>query len=516
MLVSCLLALLLALFSPALASLSFSYGEKTIVTVPTQDLFQATTPAFAHSGFPIQLVMQTGATCQIVPEIADPTNGTALGLQQAYTESILYAVWNEAEMAGCITFNDLGQAALAYNDTLAGAATPGSRTLIVVMPPAWSQGPFKGNPNIIPAYMAHKASKSDGPVRGLAMALVASDDFDDFVKAGQDAPPPPSGPSNSPKPRFTLLQEPGPWNDVFIDVEFQAVNLCFLLLNVIFLLHACYRLVPVIIKRELALDLRNGVFLLGLVSSGLYMGTFTMRIISLSTFLLRLWSSYLGSLAFQMILYMWSNVLMQIRPHRYLNLLRGIIGLAFLLVTTSTCIHTVRITQNRPSDAMNTASFVVIYGSIIAQLIIGSIFLAYSVQFRKRRDTVKVSAETYRALSKLTYLAWIAFFSYLGLAIGNLPPLVKVASSPVSFAILTSAMAIFASARSFALLSILGVRVPNKSTTLGPSALASGQTSGSSSPSSLPTYHGGYVSYEEDQRSYKSGAGRVQEEGQIR
>ncbi|KAI9228138.1 MAG: hypothetical protein DHS80DRAFT_23615 [Piptocephalis tieghemiana] len=507
-----LLALLLvslSLSTSTLASLSFSYGEKTITTVPTQDLFQATTPAFAHSGFPIRLKMQDGVRCQFIPEVADPTNGTALGLKEAYTESIMYAVWNEADLAGCVTFHELGQAALAYNMTLEGAATPSSRTLVVVMPPSWSTGPYKGNPNLIPPYMAHKAGKPDGPVKGLFMALVAADDFEEFMSAGSKATPSPSGPSSIPRPRFTLLQEPGPWNDVFIDVEFQAVNLCFLLLNVIFLLHACYRLVPVIIKRELALDLRNGVFLLGLISSGLYMGTFTMRIISLSTFLLRLWSCFLGSLAFQMILYMWSNVLMQIRPHKYLNLLRGIIALAFILVAASTCIHTVRITQNVPSDGMITVSLVFIYGSIVAQLIIGSIFLAYSVQFRKRRDTVKVSVETYRALSKLTYLAWIAFFSYLGLAIGTLPPLVNVANTPVSFAILTSAMAIFASARSFALLSILGVRVPNKSTTVGPSALGSGRTSGSSSPSSLPAYHGGYVSYEEDQRSYKSGAAHV-------
>jgi len=218
----------------------------------------------------------------------------------------------------------------------------------------------------------------------------------------------------------------------------------------------------VLCRREFAFDIRNVLFLMGLCGSTLYAATLVMRIQTYASRVVEMCSSFLNTIAFHILLYLWSVFVMQIRRNRSIYYLRAFILFSVLTMTFSTVLSAVML-NSVPTQLLAQMSLIVSYWVTVTQMILAIMFLVYAFNFRQRRKGMQISDTTNDALNRLQWLAGIAFFAYMALAFTNLAPINAMMITPQWLAAIILLRIVASSVRGIALSSVMGVRMPNRS-----------------------------------------------------
>jgi len=219
----------------------------------------------------------------------------------------------------------------------------------------------------------------------------------------------------------------------------------------------------VLLRREFIFDIRNLLFLMGLFGTTLYATTLLMRMQTYMTRVVEMCSSFLNTMAFHVLLYLWSVFVMQIRRHRSIYYLRVFIVFGALTMTFSIVFSGVMLNMV-PTAPLASMSIVVSYWVPITQMILALMFLVYALNFRQRRKGLQISEATNDALNRLQWLAGIAFIAYMALAFTNLHPITAMMTTPATLAAIIVLRTFAASIRGIALISVMGVRVPSRAT----------------------------------------------------
>ena len=209
----------------------------------------------------------------------------------------------------------------------------------------------------------------------------------------------------------------------------------------------------------------------------MYNASLLTRTFAFSTELLAAIGTFLISIAFHMLLYLWSVFLMQIKHNRSVYYFRGLIVFGMLVVTL-TFLVSVIVLNMEITPILRTLMKVMGYLLPITQVLIAVAFLGYAVKFMRRRETVKISPQTYQALTRLGQVAIVAFICYFAVAATNLNAVTSSLLKPGPLVTIIILRMVSASVRGLALLTVLGVRSPKKATAVGSSGLFS-QTSSS-------------------------------------
>jgi len=226
---------------------------------------------------------------------------------------------------------------------------------------------------------------------------------------------------------------------------------------------------------EFMFGLRNAIFLLGIVGFSLYIVMLLERTFTYSAKTIEAVSTWIISLAFHLLLYLWSVFLMQVRHNKSVYYFRGLVGFGALVVTLSFCASMVTLNIN-PTAGTRTLSLIMGYLLPITQIAIAVAFLGYAVKFLRRRETVKISQSTYQALTRLGQVAIIAFVAYFAVAATNLDVVAAALVTPGALAAGCILRMVSASIRGIALLTVLGVRVPKKTTNIASAGMFSSAT----------------------------------------
>jgi len=283
---------------------------------------------------------------------------------------------------------------------------------------------------------------------------------------------------------FTVEEDIGQWNQVFLSIPYLMTAYGVFTLDAMIILYALYRLVVVIKGGDFLFGLRNVIFVLGIVGLMIYASTLLLRTFSYTNKMLEAVSTWIISLAFHLLLYLWSVFLMQVRHNKSVYYFRGLIAFGGAVVTLTFCnsMATLNTTPNT-----NTRNLIKVIGYLlpITQIVIAVAFLGYAVKFLRRRETVKISQNTYQALTRLGQVAVIAFVAYFAVAATNLDIVVAQFVTPGALAAGCILRMLSASVRGIALLTVLGVRVPKKTTNIGSAGLYSSTASAIGSTTSL-------------------------------
>jgi hypothetical protein len=273
--------------------------------------------------------------------------------------------------------------------------------------------------------------------------------------------------------RLRLTYELGPWNDVFVSAWFLALTWIVFAINVAGILFSVYSLVLTVREGKFQWNLRTAVFLVAFVGFTLYTSSIPLRSTSYANKLMESISTWMISISFHMLLYLWSIFLMQVQRSRAIYAFRGLIAFGATVATFAFVTSIVR-NNIEATAATRTLGEIIGYLLPITQGVIGVAFLYYAANFLLRgREAGKISQDTVAALKRLAQVAVIAFVGYFAVAVTNINAIVKLNTSPGVTATLTLVRMLSASVRGFAILAVMGVRQTQRK---------AGSTSGSFNP----------------------------------
>jgi len=195
-------------------------------------------------------------------------------------------------------------------------------------------------------------------------------------------------------------------------------------------------------------------------------------------FLLELISSFFFSIAFYLLLSLWSGILSQVQQRTAYSPLRIGIYVGMLIATVNLIFGIVWLSV-WPGVVETNIHQTFYYILPASQALVGLLFLFYAVRFQLRKNDYNASRDTKRALSKLAWLAVLGFFTFIVKAVTNfVGGNATVAGSVGGTAANYIAEDIAATARAFGILMVLGVRLPEArtTTTSGTTSSSTGRT----------------------------------------
>jgi hypothetical protein len=319
--------------------------------------------------------------------------------------------------------------------------------------------------------MARSAGIPDSaPPTGLDVVIVTVEDQKALARAKKTAAA--AGVKVS---QATVEQEPGPWNALFLSIPYLVFVYLLFSINVIVILYACFQFAMLLRSGEFIFGLRNIIFLLGIVGSAVYSASLLLRHFAYATKMLEAVATFIISIAFHLLLYLWSVFLMQVRHNKSVYYFRVLVAFGALVVTLA-FISTIVTLNVTPNDQTRSLARVLGYMLPVTQIIIALAFLGYAVKFLRRRETVKISKNTYQALTRLGQVAIIAFVAYFAVAATNLDVVTRAMVTPGALATGIILRMLSASIRGLTLLTVLGVRTPKKQTNISSGLSATGTT----------------------------------------
>lgn len=176
-------------------------------------------------------------------------------------------------------------------------------------------------------------------------------------------------------------------------------------------------------------------------------------------------TSWAESIAFHMLLYLWSVFLMQMKHSKTIYVFRGVVIFGAVSATTST-ISGIILHNSVVTGSLATLNQVLGYWVPLVQLFVAVTFASFGISFYgKRKGVGNVSPQTVAALTRLTVLALVAFTTYVTLGVCNTRAVTLSVLSPGALATVIYVKITAVTVRGLALLSVLGLRVPKKTTT---------------------------------------------------
>ncbi|RKP13892.1 hypothetical protein BJ684DRAFT_15751 [Piptocephalis cylindrospora] len=451
---SLLLSLLLLLLPTCLATLTLTDSNNTLLAqVETQSFFQLRRPSSEHSGIlvPLPLARQ-GNECVLGP-LPPLANLTSSPRRPAKTrETIFLADWRDASECGLDTLAQLGQLALQASSALVSHSYPPPLALIILLGRQYSGVP--GNPLREP-YLAHSSNIVVTSQVPILMDVLRSHAFP--LK-------PPSSSTFTPGPplQVTLKSEEGPWNATFLSPSFLATQWILFSLNALLCIWALYQLIIAIRRKTFPRDLRNAIYLTGLLATLLLTSFLPLPMVTYSRTTMESLHAFTTNVAFLLLLLLWSRFLRRILPqteYRQVLILRILVLLGALTAVwhLSICLIQANVFPiNGRLDEFRDVSNILVPAT---QILIASQFLISSLHTRRRLRTIQVPLSMDRAMSRVSLLAWTFFIATLFFSIVTSQSIREHLGRPATLALYWIMTMLLNTAQNVILLCVSGIRM---------------------------------------------------------
>ena len=434
--------------------LGFACGDLLLVG-PSGTNTTIATQAFFWSR-PAAVNQRLGGLVLLLPAFNNATNQCSLSPSTDIIldgsdgrEPFALVRWYDTRVCNLQTMSQLWPLFHAWRATLQSPVPP-ARTLIIMLNRNYPG--VLGNPSVEP-YAATRVGIPDGaPPSDMDVILVDNDQRKLLLKAVEYEQTIPE--------ELTWLYSStlGPWNAVFLSVWYLALIYTVLAIDCVGIAYSMFRLGQTVYERKFKFNLRAAIFLLTLLGFILYVVSIPMSMATYADKTFENISTYLISIAFHLLLYLWSVFLMKVERSKAIYAFRGLI-LFGALVALLAFVTSMILSNSDPTDALIQLSNAVGFILPATQAVIGATFLYYAANFfMRRRQATRISPNTVSALTRLAQVAVIAFVGYFAVAMTNLNFIVQANAKPLGLAALNLIRLFSASVRGLAILTVMGVR----------------------------------------------------------
>jgi hypothetical protein len=443
---------LLILIQLVIGDIVFHDAKNTVsVSAPTLGYFQQQPlDPFQGTNCLLLQVMPSfpNTDCTFAPATPPPNFDPTSTVQTNYTCTVALVGLMQGQRAGC---NNVYQLVDSFQKTLIptlkDVQLPDANVALLVILPRVVPG-LLGGPISTP-YLSHSISLPDGQPP-MDVNFISFEDSVLYMSKFRMAS----------EVLVDLSYNAGPWNDFFLSTGYIAYRWVFFGLNCLMIAYGLYRLFLAATQGTLKADQRTIIFLGGLISAMMFGVALTLKRQTQLYFILEQVSSFFFALAFYLLLLLWSGILSQVQKTAFYSPLRLAIYFAMLAATVNFAFGVFWLT-NQVTATMAKVQNVFRFIIPSSQAIVACLFLFYAIRFQLRRTDYNASRDTRRALTKLSWLAVLGFFTFIVKAVTNFAGGDNsVAGSIPAVAAVFVAADVAALGRAFGILLILGVRLP--------------------------------------------------------
>jgi hypothetical protein len=489
-------------------------SSKAIFQFPTHDYFQGSTKDYNFTGLAIMAKLESDADggCVATP-LVDVDTIANMAVKAQVNRTVMVMAWHDAKYNCRLhVYAQLWPIAAKFASAIAEAGLARPKTLVIGT--LYRYPGVNGNPRYEP-YMSKSPGVSDGlPPVDLNVVFLRSGDWDQLddkmtkstadksvtnsteeamavndVSGSVEVSEPvvkkqaavedddeermptkrPNGKDVSDIPvfKFVLVHDSDPWNVIFTSFWYTSTKWIFFGALLGASVMSGKLLFQSVRAGEFVLDLRNIIFLLGLVASVLLMGAFPLRIKTYAYVILEMFSSYLAGMAFYLLLYLWYRIFVA-NPHPKIKMEMSasyvvkafpVVVIFGMVVATAVLIFSlVAHHMTFPTHALLSASAAFGYILPLAQFLVAGLFALFAAKFMlKRKDTVL--GDAYDLLTRLAILGVVGFCCYAVLAICNLYIVTLTLITPGRLLVYYLFRQLAEVVRIVVVLSVLGVRV---------------------------------------------------------
>jgi hypothetical protein len=356
------------------------------------------------------------------------------------------------------SYSQMWPVALELLATLPGRGFPPSRT--IVLPSVKVYNSLMGNPFREP-FPAKRPGIPDGPPpQELDVLFISNHDWKNATATLRVAY---EGLPDKSAVVAHVVGEYGPWNQAFNSGALTAFNWT-LLSGVLFVLgYSCRVFYQLVVAGEAELNLRNVVFLVDVVGTIIFILPLAMRYFTyVSEMCIKIGSATI-SIAFHLLIYLWTVFLLNIRRSKFVYVIRAAIVLSALIIIVSMVVSIVLL--HKRHEAMDSLSRMLLSTRSFGQLLVAFAFAACGMLFFHKTQTSKLSPHVLAALNRLAVVAGIGVLGFLLIAVVNYLKSSNWTSTPGRAVGVYVLMQVAMLVRAVALLAVLSVPKTQKSST---------------------------------------------------
>lgn len=228
--------------------------QQSIASAPTFEFFEHRSNAYNVSGIAYQISLNRDPKTQLCKVVAPPTFDSN-SFAQSFQQTILFAVFDEAQKCGIYTISQLFEKAHEMLPLLAEAGYPPSKTLVIFLGALYDG--VAGCP-IREPYMSGELSVSDTPPpNNVNVALVSGKHAKQILEAYDDDRP----------YAFNVVQETDPWNALFLSLGYVSFSWSIIAIYIVSIVAALKTSVEAYAKGAATGNLWNAVFWMAILSS---------------------------------------------------------------------------------------------------------------------------------------------------------------------------------------------------------------------------------------------------------
>ncbi|KAI9593354.1 hypothetical protein BDF19DRAFT_167611 [Syncephalis fuscata] len=368
-----------------LVSAYIVFGDtNTNVSVPTVDYFQQSVKHYDRYGPMILPSFDQNASCTFKSPAPNPL--VANTLARSGFSTVLAVNWTDAANSGCNNYGQVINALESIENAMQQSGFP-VPFIILLMVPVYFPGPFGGP--LTDKYLSHSAHTGNEFPR-TDVAIMNIKDYSNFINNKDNA---------ASTQYVRIVQEQGVWNRVFLSNGYVGITWTLFAINTVIILYGLYTLVMTLATRTFAADIRNVVFLLGIFAVIANATSIPLKNASYMRVVFEQISSFLSSIAFYMLLYLWSSLLSQIKQDRSMYPLRCFLFFGASVATWTIAINLIWL-NHWDTSSIDSLIDVNFYLIPITQLMVAVLFCIVGYRFRSRRNQCRMSSDTQRALTK--------------------------------------------------------------------------------------------------------------------
>jgi hypothetical protein len=460
--------LLMTLFLSVRASLTLVVDGKEDVehAIPSYDY--AITPSFRpfhREGYYVKAKLQRNPEtqrCEAVLEYPDQES-LSHGKLDAYASSIVLMRWREANKdCKLLSYAQLWGLAQDFMATLPEHGLPPSDTLLI--PALKSYRGDIGSPTQESFIGIGVSIPDNPPPKGLNVAFLGGRAWEGTLTMGMRVEL-----DELTKEKHVIGAivdaEQSRWNQLYGSTWFTVFNWLLASINLVVLGYAMNLFVRNALQQQhIEWNLANVIFLVDALAVALYMAALLTRPFSYAHTMINSVSSTLASIAFHMLMFLWSVFLQRVdNDTRKAYVFRAVLVVSL----TINCLSFVQVVMKRntlPGTVPRRMETVFTWILPAAQLSLACAFALFSLQFYTKIQMVKISPHTVAALTRLSALAIVAFVCYFVLAVINTDVVNRWQIMAARSITMQYVIRLVLTVRALALLAVLGVQIPKHST----------------------------------------------------
>ncbi|KAI9597703.1 hypothetical protein BDF19DRAFT_487855 [Syncephalis fuscata] len=377
------------------------------------DLFEAEVAPYTTRGVLVDAAFNKNALCEVLPSVLDTAQSALDSVKSDNITAVIIAIDSvKALRCGCATIAHAGIAVSKLNQYLNDTNSFSIDTALYILHTKLDPG-FGAYPILLYTVLGLSFYEVTSPIN---IALLPHNNYQIAIDLSDKL---------ETTVIVTVKEEPGPWNNALLSTDYQAFIYCTLAVLISIILYSFVILYSLIKEKRTITKYQAVIYVFALCAAILCALEFPLRLRSSAYKCITFFQRIFAFVGFYLLLLLWHLIAVSVRSSRYLQLLRYVIIVSFLITAIERIVYASS-AFTQPSIVQSTVQNVCNYFTLATLMIIAIPFTYYGITFWLKQGNLLANSTARHALSLVTKICAVFSFGHLLVFIVNIMKYEKV------------------------------------------------------------------------------------------